>query len=484
MASNPLPPTPLPPTHRGSAGAAGTTSHQGARRRTGTPGPAVQKPNSAGPSQESTSRRELPPRRPAHLPPVDPLLAGGTEKVVDRIPKPKATGGSSQQQARPFLWALALFVGLLGLGFLGLGLGIWQRQGQSRAERIGVFRELLRRTPLPALPLPTELLQQPPAKLLASWRLPSPLDAEFMLQEHDFELSLLEVPLSPELLSDRVDEDDERPLPIHQGREATMDYQQDLPSELRRSRLYRASVPADRLLPNEVLHGTSSNISLEEGLAGLLEVYLPDGRLLLRHTLETLRWKQTAAQGVDQHALARLCYALPPDDGPWDGALVSDCEHGRGNPVYLPRERFTQEGGREIEVVLRGRMDPYVHASEVTRGCTNCFGKAYGNVVRSDPALSCGRDKAPGAIQWMLSWIDPTSGPGHCFGLPLRRFQAQGFFFLSLAFLVAGVDEALSRQRSQRLKLFAGLSSLLLLSAIAAHTGLPGKLWRWSHSLH
>ena len=51
-----------------------------------------------------------------------------------------------------------------------------------------------------------------------------------------------------------------------------MEGQQDLPSELRRSRLYRASVPAERLLPSEVLSGTSSNISLEEGLMGVLEV--------------------------------------------------------------------------------------------------------------------------------------------------------------------------------------------------------------------
>ncbi|CAE8581371.1 unnamed protein product, partial [Polarella glacialis] len=125
---------------------------------------------------------------------------------------------------------------------------------------------------------------------------------------------------------------------------------------------------------------------LDEGLAGTLEIWLPDGRLLLRHTLEPVRWLPASSRSPqrgpaecaavhgtfdaetarcsEQHILARLCYAVQPDGGPWDGKLVSDCEYGHRSPVYVPLADHLARG--DMEVILRGRMDPYVYASEVT----------------------------------------------------------------------------------------------------------------------
>merc|ERR1719323_1067145 len=117
----------------------------------------------------------------------------------------------------------------------------------------------------------------------------------------------------------------------------------------------------------------------QEGQPGTLRVFLPGGRLLLQHAVEPVRWlplrqgfralegfQACGAQGGvfdgvtgrcnKAHAVARLCYAVSPDAGPWDGALVSDCEHAHRSPLYQPLER-RRSAEEKVEIILRSRMD-------------------------------------------------------------------------------------------------------------------------------
>ena len=187
---------------------------------------------------------------------------------------------------------------------------------------------------------------------------------------HEFHLDLLEVPLTAEVLGDHGDADDEPPLPFGGHVERPLS-----------SVLYHTVVSWDILSG-----GTVDSV-------GALEIVLPDGRPLLRHTIDLVRFLK-AAPGLPllPHALRRLCYAVRPDESlPLDGTLVADCEHRRPSPTYAAAPMAGAPGEARVEIVVRSALDGYVLASEVTHGCSSCFGLPYGaSNASQDAASACG----------------------------------------------------------------------------------------------
>lgn len=394
----------------------------GARRRTATPGAAaLRRAPRPGLALETTAAQAPAPRA------VPPAPAVATCAV-------RAAQGPVASAA------LLAAAALLALGALLLLL---QEPPGGRAERIAVFRELLRSTAALALPLPVDLRGPPPGELLASWA-PVTLAAPAL----ELPLRLLEVPLTAAVLGDVPDADDELPLPLAGGgggRGAP-------PPEARRSLLYRGQVPR-RLL---------------NGSRGTLQVLLPGGRLLLRHQLELERW---LGPGAERHVLARLCYALRPEAGPWDGALTSDCERGQRSPLYLPAAVAPQL----LELVLRGRMDAYVHASEVTQGCSSCFGRPYGDQGPRGPAAACAaQPRATDLAAPLRTLLEPTPSAGRCFGRPRRQRQALGLALLGLALLCFGLA---ARGRGRAAPALGASAALLFAAASGVHVGFVGA-WR------
>lgn len=392
---------------------------------------------------------------------------------------------------------LSFLVTLLGFAaFLfkdGARLLVQGLADDSRAQRIAVFREFLRRSSAPAVPLPLHLRgQPPPLQLRAAWT-PGSTATERL----DFHLDLLEVPLTIAVLGDHQDPDDEVQLPVADGNETQPDggaELEDLSQASRRSVLYRAAIPAKTFWAS---HGASAGaVDVEDSPPGRLEVWLPDGRPLLQHVFQPVRWLSAksgekplqaaeceAAGGAldplqgwcsEPHGVARLCYALPPEGGPYDGTVVPDCEHGHRSPVYLPLRGRNGQRGERVEVVLRGRMDAYVLASETTQGCSNCLGRPYGSGAATGAELF-----ACGGGAWGL-----PAGNG-CFGSPPRLAQASGLAHLGFACVALGLSAAFFGGRC----VFyvagpaAAVAGALLPVAAAVRQGLPGMLRRTTRSM-
>lgn len=140
---------------------------------------------------------------------------------------------------------------------------------------------------------------------------------------------------------------------------------------------------------------------------------------------------------LEEYVLVRICYALPPEDGPFDGSIVPDCEYQHNSLTYIPLAEATAVGS-EVEIVVRGRFDAYVHAGEVTRGCSNCYGKPYGMAgLRGFESHTCNKvefDAMFGLYHLLKSSVDSS-----CFGLPRRRIQAIGLAFSGFGMTFLGM---------------------------------------------
>merc|ERR1719401_1636722 len=117
--------------------------------------------------------------------------------------------------------------------------------------------------------------------------------------------------------------DDEARLPVVEGNDTLPRDQEkfeaevqadDLPFTARRSLLYRAALPAKPLW-----RGGGDDPAIDEAARGQLQVWLPDGKLLLQHVFEPVRWlpsngggKDRVCEGlcIERHGVVRLCYAL------------------------------------------------------------------------------------------------------------------------------------------------------------------------------
>lgn len=378
----------------------------GARRRTTTPGAPTDRMNRTG--------------------------GGRVVMAPSSMPAAEAGAGEPRVQAagRLGLIVLGACFAAAGLLFLADGLG-----ADARSERLAVFREFLwRAEAAPPLPLPAALQTQPPEVLRASWQ---PGGGGRVTE---FQLGLLEVPFTADVLGDAQDPDDEAGLlPSVNSAEGAW-----------RSKLYRAVVPVGDLWlagldPADHRLATS-------GGPGVLRILLPDGSVFLEHTFEPLRSLPVCRQGSDRSSCgglsvaARLCYALPAGDGPWNGAVTFDCEHSHRSPVYVPLQRHRQHHRGDVEIILRSRMDVYVHASEVTRGCSNCQGYPYGSEdqVGTD-ALACGSLSKPAEHRMPSHILDFLLGKYPCFGHPVRRLRAAGLSLLALACFSFALVVAISR---------------------------------------
>jgi len=384
----------------------------------------------------------------------------------------------------------------------------------ERAHRIAMFREFLRRSSPVPLPLPASYHREPPGWLRATWT-----PAGLAPRPFEFHLEFVEVLLTAAVLGDSHDVDDKVLLPIS-GEEAEaaqvggtkprrLGDTHGLPKSSRRSWIYRTAVPAKEFCnvaknnDNSTVSGTS--VEELEGSAGVLEVWLPDNNLLLQHVLQPVRWlpapgalsqegiciapSGTLGRETDQcsalHLVVRLCYALSPEGGPWDGAAVPECEYGHRSPVYLP----VASSGGQVEIILRSQIDAYVHASMITHGCSNCYGRPYG---KAGPvgveSRACG-GQLQRSLWHRLFEADPSQG--HCFGSPPRYAQAGGLAMLALgtgilALSALADDAAATRSPDGRAKSnlraaklwMSGVGALLLIAAMLAHLGLFGVLSR------
>merc|ERR1712232_972876 len=142
------------------------------------------------------------------------------------------------------------------------------------------------------------------------------------------------------------DMDDEVPLPIVEVNGSLPSREQRqlpnslpgrarvLPLEARRSILYRATLPAQAFWTVPSAHSASVALAVEDTPPGRLEIWLPDGRPLLQHVFEPVRWLPAKRSGrplegaeceaaggaldsvqgwcSERHGVARICYALPP----------------------------------------------------------------------------------------------------------------------------------------------------------------------------
>lgn len=441
----------------------------GARRRTATPGaPAVRRG------------------------PAEPVSAEGLA-LWDYLEKRQmnrqvqATTQNKRLTARPALDRLRL----LRLAFFVLGavciaagtLMLLLREAASRADRIAVFRGFLETFKhLQTLPLPVDHQGPPPPHLRATW-----LPQALISKPREFKLDRMEVPLTQDVLSDSHDIDDELLLPVQSSRPSESD-------EPRRSIVYRTSVELADLVvraeegPLAAVSSSGDDGDIMQEHVGTLAVHLPDGRLLLQHQLALFRWLPGGSDGGGQKGIAaRLCYAVRPDGGPWDGALVSDCEHGHRSPLYVPVGSVVVNETAKLEIVLRGRMDAYVHASEVTRGCSNCFGYPLGRGGKQGiQALSCGeRSRATegrGGWAQMAAYFEPDPIPGRCFGRPWRRKYAIGLSLLGIGcglLALALAAAARPRAATETASLVFGLlAAMLLFAAFLASVGIFGALRR------
>lgn len=304
------------------------------------------------------------------------------------------------------------------------------------------------------------------------------------------------------MLSDSHDVDDLMPLP---GSGSLADLA-DLPiaAAAKVSRFYLGTLPASEVSGASRERRADQIWEVDEQVAQL-QVSLPDGRVLLRHNLEALRWLPStrgsqsrvscsAAGGhwdadlercSERHVVARLCYAISQEGVVQDGALASDCEFGQRSPVYVPMRG--RSGLSEVQILIRSRSDAYVLASEVTKGCSNCFGSALGQAKSSGLALhACGTRPGPVSPGVWRRFFDPRPAAKNCFGVPRRFPVAAGFGLLAAAAGLLSVALAPLQRGAgaDAFRLFCkGTGPSILLAAMAVALMLTGvaalaRLWR------
>lgn len=492
-------------------------------------------------------------------------------------PHPLATAKAGRLRSLFLLILVALFIAV------GAFLLLAPHQDGARADNIGVFNELLQRAGPASTPFPMGPGGRLPETLMATWawNLPHASYAEFQMR-------LMNVPISGALLGDPGDVDDEAPLPLD-GDTAASDY---------RSVFYHASVPLTSLLPNVDTPDSVAELanSLPEGTLASLDVSameetecprplepewphegdggnsgITDGagagsadgglvaktchrrKSLLTHTFEPLRWlpvdtaaeepglatgflKQLAqvswelvmiawnailllvpealwadavsswdwfrgeartqlagiplatsilqqlgaawegsgdGEGGDvrheRHVVVRLCYVVSNYESvPWNGARTLDCEYGHRSPVYIPLSATGKLADDTVEISLRGDFDPYVLASGVTRGCSNCRGSPFGTGgSKGSEFHACGDMPSSGSLSSLIAW-------DHCFGYPARREQTLALIFMGLGLATFHL--------AVRSDFAAWTSAGVLAAAAVVGLGVPGVFERATKS--
>jgi len=317
------------------------------------------------------------------------------------------------------------------------------------------------------LPLPKETAE-PPSRLEATWTLPSGEVEPFGLHFHV-------IPLTGEVVGDAPAEGDSPALPL--SGLAHLDAHEDsLPEAWRFSRFYRAVVPLRRLLLAELLSASEANLT-ENFLVNVpvanLEVQL-FGETLWHSSVELLRWRRTWAVEGDRlqpHLFARLCVAAPSSSNPWRPDEVAACEAFGDVAQYLPRSALSADS--LVEIVLRSRVDPYVVASHLTRGCSNCHGRPYGQSLDGENATVsvdlCQSDARGLLVQFVEIWPWHEE---HCFARPRRSFLVAGLALLGACTTVACAEAVLSQRGGIQLRfrvLVLAIASLGFSTAAVVH---------------
>merc|ERR1712232_1429806 len=131
---------------------------------------------------------------------------------------------------------------------------------------------------------------------------------------------------------------------------------------------------------------------------------------------------------------------------------------------------------KEVEILIRSRHDPYVHASQITRGCSNCQGYPHGlDGPIGWQTFACSSTPSNGHTQslWRrLSYpkfLRIASG-ARCFGQPARFLQIWGLCVLALAFGLVAFVIPLFRCLACR------VCVTLLLAMGGIHGGLSGAI--------
>jgi len=385
------------------------------------------------------------------------------EAEMKEDPLPQQSLGSCCLWA---LFCLALFLMMVGFQVLFSGSSL-------RQERIATFREYMRlaATETQQLPLPKQehLRDERPQFLTADWATGS--------DSVQMNMSLVEVPLSQAVINDQFHADDGQKnkkllnglLEIEGG--CTAGSTKCTKDMTVTSSFYRALVHRN-MLP---YHGPDVPIELK--------VFLPNGDTVLQHTFPPVKWlpapeqdgsqwtrskceevfgtfDATKSRCLTRHGVARLCYAVPPGSGPWQGALVSGCEYKTRSPVYVMVAMDKDPAKDAVEILLHNEKDPHIKLSEVTKGCTNCLGRPLG---ASGPlgtnSLACGGSPDV-QVTSSLTRLGLANSPSRCFGQPDRREKVEGLIMLALAtslfsFYVLIWEIRLKIQRRPSKKLFA-----------------------------
>eukprot|EP00927_Polykrikos_kofoidii_P005271 TRINITY_DN12096_c0_g6_i1.p1 TRINITY_DN12096_c0_g6~~TRINITY_DN12096_c0_g6_i1.p1 ORF type:complete len:650 (+),score=71.33 TRINITY_DN12096_c0_g6_i1:88-1950(+) len=366
-------------------------------------------------------------------------------------------GGCLKRLLSPFALFFGLVLVLKGALLLQRGLA-----DDTRARRIQVFQELINQNVEFSMPVPVV------SWLRASWALRGHADEN--ASSVTFRLQLEEVPLSPRVVSDSDHPDDEMRLPfgsnVPAAGETRLDGTTPVVTDSLRSLIFRGSVPLTTLL-------SAANVTRLQRIVQptILRVWLPDGRFLLMDTPVLIRDLYDGPEPRQQFA-ARFCYAVAPinrnsssssstfEGGDWHSAVPAprDCEYtgvlssskwNFGTYVLADTDEESISAERRVEIVVRSISDPYIHASEVTAGCSNCYGHPYGDqgptgleahachaaphvdtslyLLDRYPRLQ-GILQAPPLTRWIFSSFP---GVGRCFGQPPRRVQAVALLFIS-----------------------------------------------------
>lgn len=412
------------------------------RRRAATPGPST--------VRQPATQEVL--QRPAHLPAPLPEEAASAllQGQLQSLKRPVAGNLKSTADLKDSRNASscagiisAVFVLVSGLLILVLG----DIEANRRAEHIAIFHQLLSQSDS-SLPLPEGLARNPPTNIEASWevsvQLENGLEVKTFHEPFKFDLSLTEVNVSSSVLGDIGDAEDPLPLFFAARNASANDKQsQSIPT----SRFYRAVIPL-----NTLLRAVESKSQLRP------EIAVPTAKLTLRsnnellmvHRLEPFRWLPTndaasakcrslggnfddSTQRCSQrHVLVRLCYAVSTEQTPWDSSLVSGCEYDHRSPQYVPMAKT--DTNLMLEVILRRRTDPYLLASEVTRGCSNCHGKPLGEAgIPGRDSFAC--SKVSGS-----SFSARTALSSYCFGIPRRWSLVAGIALLGVGFIGIGAS--------------------------------------------
>lgn len=196
---------------------------------------------------------------------------------------------------------------------------------------------------------------------------------------------------------------------------------------------------------------------------------------LWHSSVELLRWRPTwFAEGdrLQPHLFARLCVAAPSSSKPWRSDEVAACEAFGDITQYLPRSALSADS--LVEIVLRSRVDPYVVASHLTRGCSNCHGRPYGKSLDGENATVsvdlCPSHAARGLlVQFVETWPWHEE---HCFARPRRSFLVAGLALLGACTTVACAEAVLSRRGGMQLRcrvLVLAIATVGFSTAAAVH---------------